>query len=125
MYPPAHLDLSRSRCLALIRLHAFTGNDYLSCFFRKGKDCCLKHLEKYQKFESSFTNLSSDAILSDDTFNELQEYVCLLYRRKTKSVNDARWKLFKQKHEMENKNIDLASLPPCESVLKLHTKRAG
>ena len=119
------LDLSPSRCSALIGLHAFTGNDYVSCFFRKGKDACWNVLEKYQKYESCFASLGSGATLSDEIFNQLQEYVCLLYSRKTKNVNEARWQLFKQKHEKENKIIDLESLPPCEAVLRLHTKRAN
>ena len=63
--------------------------------------------------------------MSDEIFNQLQEYVCLLYSRKTKNVNEARWQLFKQKHEKENKIIDLGSLPPCEAVLRLHTKRVN
>ena len=33
--------------------------------------------------------------------------------------------LFKQKHEKENKIVDLVSLPPCEAVLRLHAERAN
>ena len=31
---------------SLIGLHAFTGNDYLSSFFRKGKTTCWKKMKK-------------------------------------------------------------------------------
>jgi hypothetical protein len=51
-----NVDISPSRCSALIGMHAFTGNDYIS-FFRKGKDVCWKLLEKFQKFEACFISL--------------------------------------------------------------------
>ena len=58
------------------------------CPASSGKEKMLAgiFLEKYQKYESCFTGLGSGATLSDESFNQLQEYVCLLYSRKTKNV---------------------------------------
>jgi hypothetical protein len=64
-------------------------------------------------------------VLSKDLFLGLQELVCFLYGQKMKSVNEARWSMFHSKYIRENKITDLSVLPPCESVLKLHTMRAN
>ena len=33
-------ELSQEQKKALLGLHAFSGNDYVSCIFRKGKQLC-------------------------------------------------------------------------------------
>ena len=70
-------------------LHAFTGNDYLSSFFRKGKDRCWKLMQKYEEFEVCFTKLGSEPNLSEDLFESLEKYTALLYGVKSKSINEA------------------------------------
>lgn len=40
------IDMSEERKRALIGFHAFTGNDYVSSFFRKSKKTCWKLVEK-------------------------------------------------------------------------------
>ena len=45
------LDLSQTRSLALINFHSFTGNDYISSFFKKGKEKYWKVVENFPKFE--------------------------------------------------------------------------
>jgi len=44
---------------------------------------------------------------------------------KAKSVDKARLKIFQKKNQRENKITDLALLPPCTSVLKLHATRSN
>ena len=58
----------------MLGLHAFTGNDYLSSFFRKGKERCWKLMQKYEEFEVCFTKLGSEPNLSEDLFEFLEEY---------------------------------------------------
>ena len=60
---------------ALIGFHAFTGNDYVSSFFRKGKFKCWQLVEKYQKFQRAFTGLGLSWTLSDELFEQLEECV--------------------------------------------------
>ena len=39
--------------------------------------------------------------------------------------NEAQHQMFQRKYDNENKIVDLSSLPPCQSVLYLHTSRAN
>ena len=55
----------------------------------------------------------------------LEENVCYLYSHRIKSVNTVRYKMFEKKLSREKKSVDLASIPPCQSVLSLHVKRAN
>ena len=80
----------------MLGLHAFTGNGYLSSFFRKGKERCWKLIQKYEEFEVCFTTLGSEPNLSEDLFEFLEEYIALLYGVKSKSINEARWKIFEK-----------------------------
>ena len=44
--------------------------------------------------------------------------------QKNKAVNPGRAEMFTEKHDNENKIIDLSFLPPYESKLLLHVKHA-
>ena len=66
-----------------------------------------------------------ESSLSSSLFSTLQEFVSMLYGTKLKSVNEARYAIFEKKRQKENKIIDMAALPSCESVLHLHSKRAN
>ena len=56
---------------ALIGFHAFTGNDYISSFFRKGKETCYKILLANPKFKSVFANLGTLWEVDDSLFSNL------------------------------------------------------
>ena len=49
----------------------------------------------------------------------------MLYGTKLKSVNEARYAVYEKKRQKENKIIDLAPLPRCESVPPVHSQRAN
>jgi len=111
---------------SLIGFHAFTGNDFVSSFFRKSKEHCWKVLEKNPKFYTVFQSLGSSLDLSDYVFSQLQEFLCHLYRHpKEKEVNTVRYRMFTKKNTSEHKIIDISVLPPCESVFHLHCLRAN
>ena len=94
--------------------------------FSKEKERCWKLMQKYEELEVCFTKLGSEPNLSEDLFESLEEYTALLYGVKSKSINEARWKIFEnKKHKRHNKIIDLSLLPPCKSVLRLHSKRGN
>ena len=55
----------------------------------------------------------------------MEEYVCSLYGEKKLSANEVRFYIFKNKHERENKLIDLSLFPTCKSSLRLHILRTS
>jgi hypothetical protein len=107
--------------------HAFTGNDYVSSFFRKGKQVCWKNMKNSTKFIKAFGQLGESWELKEDSalFSLIEEYTCLLYGFKEKSVDVVRAAMFEKKYLKDGKIVDMAVLPPCESVLFLHTTRAN
>ena len=119
------IEMSSSEINALIAFHAFTGNDFVSCFFRKGKAMCWKVMKQSEKFEVLFHHLGSTWDLSEELYQLLEEYTCLLYGYKRKNINNLRSEMFAKKYTNENKVVDLSVLPPCQSVLRLHSKRAN
>ncbi len=111
---------------ALLGLHAFSGNDYVSSFFRKGKQAFWKAMSSEEEFVRLFTRLGSSSQVSDHLVDGLEKFVCVLYRNKrVSSVNLLRHKLFVQKFEREKKIIDLSLLPPCKENLTLHIQRSN
>ena len=125
-YRLGDIELDDEIVESLIGFHAFTGNDFVSSFFKKGKLSCFKVMEGDSHLRSAFTQLGSSWDLSDDTYDGLQSFVIKLYRtKKVKTVDEARYKIFKKKYDNEEKSVDMSVLPPCESVLRLHCERAN
>ena len=54
----------------------------------------------------------------------MENFICKLYGYKESNINNVRKKIFEKKCKKEGKIVDLANLPPCRSVLKLHILRA-
>ncbi len=118
------LDNDKRR--AVIGLHAFSGNDYVSSFFRKGKVAFWQKMVKKTEYINLFADLGTTFAASEELARGLEKFVCALYgMERLLSVNDARKKLFLQKFESEKKIKDLSLLPPCQSNLKLHIERAN
>ena len=114
--------MSEDEINSLISFHALTGNDYVTSFFCKGKLHCWKVLEKSERFLAAIQRLGATWELPSYTFQQVQAYACVLYgNTKCKSVTD----MFNKKYTQKNKVIDLSMLPPCESALMLHCKRAN
>ena len=109
----------------LIGFHAFTGNDYVSSFFRKGKSECWKVVQKNNRFVNTFSLLWQVWELDEQIFVSLEEYVCHLYGYRQKNVNDVRKRLFDKKYVRQGKAIDISLLPPCQSSLRLHILRSN
>lgn len=112
---------------ALIGFHAFSGNDYVSTFFRKGKVLCWRLMIKDGKFLELFQNLGDELDVDRNLVTSIEHYVCQLYGcvKSVTSVNEARVDLFRKKHLKDNKVIDLSMLPPCLPSLEIHIKRAN
>lgn len=110
---------------ALIGFHAFTGNDYVSAFFQKGKATCWNILQDNARFWSVFENVGTEWLPSEILVQQLEEFVCLLFgSRRLKSIDAIRFQQFRRKYESENMIIDPSLLPPCKSSLRLHILRS-
>ena len=126
LYKLSDVSLSKNEKSALLGFHAFTGNDYVSSFFKKGKISCWRILEKHPQFLKTFAELGESHRLSESImFDSLEEFVCLMYGSTChKKVNSLRLQMFQTKYEKNNTIIDLSLLPPCRNVLELHILRA-
>ena len=112
---------------ALIGLHALTGCDFTSCFYRKGK------VKPFQRLASNADHIAAMQSLTTEEVDipGITAFVCLLYGFRTSNITEARYKAFmrmsggKGKDLQANlKKINCASLPPCEKTLLNHIKRA-
>ena len=119
------VKLTDSNRNAIIGFLAFTGNDYVSSFFRKGKKLCWKTMVQKEKFVQMFGELGSSWNLEEDQFNILEEFTAHIYGSKESDINCAGSSMFRKKFQAENKTPDISVLPPCQSVLKLHIRRAN
>lgn len=120
------VDIESDMVDALIGLHAFSGNDFVSSFFRKGKDATFKLVESSSKFKSTFSRLGIQWELSDTLHAELEAFVCKLYGKSNQTdVNQVRYKIFRAKYADKSTAVDMSLLPPCKSVLRLHASRAN
>ena len=69
-------------------MHAFTGNDYVSSFLRKGKQVCWKLINDSAKFLQIFGELGSQDSVSESNAAGLEKFVCSLYgEKRLSSVN--------------------------------------
>ncbi len=119
-------ELSEKEKKALIATHAFSGNDYVSSFFRKGKQAFWKAVLKNGSFVELFSQLGSQQVAGEELLKGLEIFICFLYGfPHIESVNEARGKLFWRKFDKEKKIIELSLMPPCERNLTLHTRRAN
>ena len=109
--------LSKTEHQGLSGIHAFSGNDYISRFFRKVK-------KKFWKTLSA--NLGTNEMLQEDTLKERESFVSKSYGYKNlSSVNEVRKCMFTSKYEKGKKSLDLCMLPPCQENLKLHMRGAN
>ena len=114
-------SLSEEQLRAVMGLHAFSGNDYIACFFRKGKKTCWRTASK--GFMELFSCLGETYNLDPNQKDEIEKFVCALYGKpKLKKVNKPRAAIFWGKYNQSKKIADLSMLPPCQGNLMLHLK---
>ena len=117
------INLRADRRQALIGFHSFTGNDYVSAFFRKGKGVCWKMIIKNDLFVDIITQLGDDWELLQQIKLVLERYVCRPHGSKN-TVNTVRFDMFERKQK-KGVMVDLSNLPPSQSALYLHMERAN
>ena len=64
---------------ALASMHEFSGNDYVSRFFRKGKQFFWKKLKSNQKFVDLFSKFGLYNEVDEELSKEVEEFVCLFH----------------------------------------------
>ena len=104
--------LSQIERNALAGMHSFSGNDYVSSFFRKGKVLFWKKIKSCPEYLNTFSELGN--------FNhtDLESFVCALYGYpRCKSVDKVRSLIFINKFKSENQALDICNLPPCSKNL--------
>ena len=109
---------------ALAGFHAFTGNDYVSSFFTKGKIASWKKMVKDEKYIQGFQEFGMSWEIMQEIFEVLQEFVCKMHGFNCASVNKVRSNMFTKRLKQGKKSPDLSLLPPCQSVLKYHMQQA-
>ena len=120
------VDMSERLKEALIGLHSISGNDYISCFCRKGKRSCWKVCLKSDDFTSACQNLGKANEVTKEEENTLSKFVCALYgQKKAKDTNEARSLIFWDRYNKKGKISELSWLPPCSGNLSLHIKRSN
>ena len=95
---------------SLIRFHAFTRNDYISSFYRKGKAASFKILHGSLKLQSTFTTLGNDLNISDDLLTKLEEFVCHICGMQKENVNEVQFAKYYSKYQNGNKVDDISTL---------------
>ena len=77
---------------ALIGLHALTGCDFTSCFFRKGK------VKPFQMMETNATHIEALRSLTCEHIDipAITSFVCSLYGFATSDINEDRYRAFKR-----------------------------
>ena len=79
-------------------------------------------MKSNESFIRAFTEIGTDWDMAEQQVNAIQQYVCVLYKSKKKSVNGVRYDLFEKKQNKEGTIIDLSLIPPCFSSLNLLIK---
>lgn len=121
----ASTTLTQMKRQALAGMHAFSGNDYISAFFRKGKKQVWKNLMKDEAFMETFSNLGLFGHIMEETRKDLERFVCYMYGdKKCTSVDELRIKIFRQKFK-DKQSVDLLLLPPCQRNLNFHINRSN
>ena len=119
-------SLSKDQTKALLGMHVFTGNDYVSSFLWKGKQVCWKLIKDSAEFLQIFGELGPQDSVSESTAAGLEKFVYSLYcEKRLSSVNRVQKIIFWRSYSRDNKVIDLSLLPPCQTSLERHIRRAN
>ena len=112
----SNCELNPEQRRAVVGLHAISGNNYISSFFRKGKKTNWKTASK--GFMNFFSCLGEIYHLTEKQENKVERSVCSLYGKpKLKHVNEVPAAIFLGRHNESGNIVDLSLLPPCRENL--------
>ena len=123
LYTPSSMKFGSVVKDNILFLHAFSGADTTSAFFRQGKLKFIKLLEKHKQLQDLVT-MFRDPYAEPEKIAEVGNAVIIqLYgTNECKSLCDARYQCFAQL--LNKTNFSLASLPPTDAAARLHSLRA-
>jgi hypothetical protein len=108
-------------CELLPGLHALTGCDTVSTFSGRGKKKALTMIKESDVMRQNISALGETVPLLQDNVKGLEHFVCAMYGDKESlSANQTRYNLF-----CKSQNLQSHQLPPTESALLHHLKRAN
>ena len=116
---------------ALAAVYNISGNDYIPCFYKKGKTRPFKLMLTSEEFIRVFSKMGEEPLTEEDS-DVLEAFTCALFGyKKLKSINEARYVHFKSKCKPKNaskpldflKNVDPSLFPPCRAVWVEQIKR--
>ena len=73
------IDFDDNIGAVLIWFHAFTGNDYASSCFKRGKQGCFKAIKRCEEFINAFRLLGEDWVLKSELIVALESFACHLH----------------------------------------------
>ena len=76
----ADFNVNKGELTALVGVHAMTGGDYVSSFFRKGKTTCWKKMIEKAQFIRGMMQLGDNVDISKGIYNNLEAYVYMEVR---------------------------------------------
>ena len=107
----------------LLFIHAFTGCDTTSAFYRRGKNNFVKIFNDDLKLRAAAEVFMIEDQREEVLFNEGIFSILALYGAKTsKNLNELRHKRFIMLAS-KTKSVQIASLPPTEDAAQQHIKR--
>ena len=74
----SELNLTNSEKESLLGMHAFSGNGFMSSFFRKSKVHCWEIMKTSDEFEEAFELLGNSKGCHDTLLECLEKYICKL-----------------------------------------------
>ena len=66
-------------CNVVLGLYVFTGEDTNAAFKGKGKVNPLKKLQTHQSNQACFRSLGESYEITEDTINNIEAFVCVMY----------------------------------------------
>ena len=120
LYTPSSMKFGSVVKDNILFLHAFSGADTTSAFFRQGKLKFIKLLEKHKQLQDLVT-MFRDPYAEPEKIAEVGNAVIIqLYgTNECKSLCDARYQCFAQL--LNKTNFSLASLPPTDAAARFHS----
>ncbi|KAJ8419194.1 hypothetical protein AAFF_G00006930 [Aldrovandia affinis] len=106
----------------MLFFHAFTGCDVISAFRGKGKKSAWQTWDVCDEASGVFSKLSQyPPVVDDEDLKTLEKFVVMMYDRSStaEGVDDARLDMFARKQR------PYEAIPPTQSALKQHVKRAA
>ncbi len=112
--------LGEDVCEVLPGLHALTGCDSVSAFSGKGKTKAFRLVKENKQLRKLILPLGHNVPVRDEDAADVEEFVCCMYGKADKDVNEVRYHLF-----CKMKNVQSHHLPPTKAALEKHIQRAN